>query len=202
MSCHQEDYDGVANPNHRAPRSRPIAPSCHTTTSLVGRHLRPRRDAVPAHRRARRGHLRLLPRRRRLRREAHHLRLVPPAGLRRHHHARPTRAWRSRPTAQSCHTTSGWPGGKFNHATTQFPLTGAHLPLACAQCHGDGVWRGKPTACVACHQRDYDRRDDPESPDRAVPDELHQLSHDDHAGRAPRSTTTRASSRSPARTSR
>lgn len=54
-----------------------------------------------------------------------------------------------------CHTMSGWTGGRFDHATTQFPLVGAHATVACAGCHGDGVFRGKATTCVGCHQADY-----------------------------------------------
>ena len=56
-----------------------------------------------------------------------------------------------------CHTTNTWTGANFNHGTTAFPLTGAHVQLTCDQCHGDGVYKGKPTACVSCHQADYNR---------------------------------------------
>ena len=35
-----------------------------------------------------------------------------------------------------CHTTEGWkPASGFNHATTKYPLTGAHATVACAKCH-------------------------------------------------------------------
>jgi hypothetical protein len=60
-----------------------------------------------------------------------------------------------------CHSTATWPGARFNHATTRFPLTGAHRAVQCQQCHGDGVYRGKNPACVGCHQADYDRTTDP-----------------------------------------
>ena len=37
---------------------------------------------------------------------------------------------------ESCHTTSAWqPAPGFNHATTKYPLTGAHATVACAKCH-------------------------------------------------------------------
>jgi DnaJ-class molecular chaperone len=61
----------------------------------------------------------------------------------------------------SCHTTVGWPGGLYDHAVTRFPLTGAHRATTCAQCHGDGIWRGKAMSCASCHQRDYDATVDP-----------------------------------------
>jgi Zn finger protein HypA/HybF involved in hydrogenase expression len=62
---------------------------------------------------------------------------------------------------QICHTTMRWQGARFDHGTTAFPLTGAHRQAACASCHGDGVWAGKSTACVSCHQTDYDGTTDP-----------------------------------------
>ena len=61
----------------------------------------------------------------------------------------------------TCHTTNAWQGANFNHNTTQFPLTGAHGAVACASCHGDGVYKGKPTACVACHRPEYDKTTTP-----------------------------------------
>jgi hypothetical protein len=60
-----------------------------------------------------------------------------------------------------CHTTSSWTGALFDHNTTKFPLTGAHRSVACQQCHGDGVYVGKSTACVSCHQQDYNATTDP-----------------------------------------
>jgi nitrate/TMAO reductase-like tetraheme cytochrome c subunit len=55
----------------------------------------------------------------------------------------------------SCHTTSSWTA-QFNHSTrTQFPLTGAHRAATCQQCHSDGVFQGKSTTCVSCHQPDF-----------------------------------------------
>jgi RecJ-like exonuclease len=66
------------------------------------------------------------------------------------------------PTAcDQCHSTASWPGARFNHAATRFPLTGAHRAVTCQECHGDGVRAGTPTACVACHQAAYDETTDP-----------------------------------------
>jgi Zn finger protein HypA/HybF involved in hydrogenase expression len=61
----------------------------------------------------------------------------------------------------TCHNTTRWQDAAFDHNATAFPLTGAHTPLPCANCHGDGVYRGKDTRCVACHQTDYDGTTDP-----------------------------------------
>jgi hypothetical protein len=57
---------------------------------------------------------------------------------------------------RACHGTLTWSGAVFDHATTRFPLTGAHRAAPCAGCHGDGVDRGKSADCVSCHRADYD----------------------------------------------
>jgi hypothetical protein len=61
----------------------------------------------------------------------------------------------------TCHTTASWGGARFNHDLSAFPLTGAHRAAPCASCHGDGVYHGKSTACVSCHQGDFDGTNDP-----------------------------------------
>ncbi|MDE3127188.1 MAG: hypothetical protein KGL38_04230, partial [Gemmatimonadota bacterium] len=66
------------------------------------------------------------------------------------------------PTAcETCHTTTNWTGATFNHSNTAFPLTGAHVTLACSACHADGVYKGKPTTCVSCHLADYNATSNP-----------------------------------------
>jgi cytochrome c3-like protein len=60
-----------------------------------------------------------------------------------------------------CHAQSTWSTARFNHDATRFALTGAHRAVTCQQCHGDGVFRGKSTACVSCHQQDYNGTTNP-----------------------------------------
>ena len=52
-------------------------------------------------------------------------------------------------TCDSCHTTTSWLGAVFNHSTTGFPLTGAHITTACALCHTSTAV--PPTDCYSCH---------------------------------------------------
>ena len=63
----------------------------------------------------------------------------------------------------SCHASSGWRQVSFDHATTRFPLHGAHASLACDVCHTqqgnqfEHLFNGhKPVAglCSDCHARD------------------------------------------------
>ena len=50
-----------------------------------------------------------------------------------------------------CHNTRDWQQATFDHSTTAFPLTGAHVDLPCLQCHTDSVFAGIPSRCAACH---------------------------------------------------
>lgn len=55
----------------------------------------------------------------------------------------------------SCHTTATWRSATFDHASTGFPLVGAHAGAACAGCHGAGnANKHPPQACFGCHARD------------------------------------------------
>jgi hypothetical protein len=60
-----------------------------------------------------------------------------------------------------CHTTVTWTGATFDHSKTQFPLTGAHKTVACAQCHVGGKFAGTPTQCVSCHLADFQKVTNP-----------------------------------------
>ncbi len=64
-------------------------------------------------------------------------------------------------TCESCHTTTAWAGGRFDHSSTRFALTGKHVSQTCIACHNDRVYKGKPSACAACHQTKYDATTDP-----------------------------------------
>lgn len=56
----------------------------------------------------------------------------------------------------SCHGFDGWSPSTFDHSRTSFPLSGAHVSVECTTCHVNAVYDGTPTACIACHQSDYD----------------------------------------------
>ena len=56
---------------------------------------------------------------------------------------------------QTCHTTVAWIPATFDHNTTSFPLTGAHVNVACNLCHINGQFAGTPTDCYSCHVKDF-----------------------------------------------
>ena len=61
-------------------------------------------------------------------------------------------------TCASCHTTARWAGADaFDHARTDFPLTGSHARIDCASCHGSGrsaQFSGVSARCLTCHADD------------------------------------------------
>ncbi len=54
----------------------------------------------------------------------------------------------------ACHSPDGWKPAKFDHNLSAFKLEGAHAEVACESCHRNGVFKGTPTDCYACHQQD------------------------------------------------
>jgi hypothetical protein len=52
---------------------------------------------------------------------------------------------------EACHNPSGWEEADFDHSRSSFPLTGAHVGLACESCHAAGQFAGLSTACESCH---------------------------------------------------
>jgi len=62
---------------------------------------------------------------------------------------------------QTCHNTTAWAPSSFNHSTsTTFPLTGAHIGMACIACHTNG-YGPIPTTCVSCHLATYNATNNP-----------------------------------------
>jgi nitrate/TMAO reductase-like tetraheme cytochrome c subunit len=68
-----------------------------------------------------------------------------------------------------CHSITTWTSAAFAHNTTRFPLAGAHRAVSCQGCHSDGVYRGKPTTCVSCHQAKFDATSQPNHRASAFP---------------------------------
>jgi hypothetical protein len=56
-------------------------------------------------------------------------------------------------TCLSCHNMTNWLGAVFDHNTTGFPLTGAHITTACALCHTSAAV--PPIDCYGCHSAQW-----------------------------------------------
>ena len=55
----------------------------------------------------------------------------------------------------SCHTNVAWQPATFDHNKTIFPLTGAHIQVACTNCHVNNRFAGTPTDCYSCHVQNF-----------------------------------------------
>jgi len=67
------------------------------------------------------------------------------------------------PECLACHP-DGSEGSGFDHALSNFPLTGAHLNISCDNCHQNG-YVGIATDCLACHEIDYINSINPTHPE-------------------------------------
>ena len=160
VSCHQTDYNNAKDPNHQQAQFPTDCTTCHTTTTWNGANFNHNTTAFPL--------------------TGAHVQVTcaqchgdgvykgKPTACVSCHQADYTNALNPNhqqaqfpTTCTQCHTTTTWNGASFNHSTTAFPLTGAHVQLTCDQCHGDGVYKGKPTTCVSCHQADYTKTTNP-----------------------------------------
>ena len=159
VSCHLKDYQGTTNPNHVTANFPQTCESCHSTSSwtgatfdhsttgftLTGLHLVPPRQCTDCH-------------------TNNNYNLTTAACVSCHqkdyntaitpvNHVQanfPT-------TCESCHDTVLWADGKFDHSATGFTLTNSHLapPRQCTDCHINNNYNLTSTACVSCHQKDY-----------------------------------------------
>ena len=55
-------------------------------------------------------------------------------------------------TCESCHNATAWSDATFDHDTTNFLLTGAHVRATCSACHQNSDFGDVGRTCVACHQ--------------------------------------------------
>lgn len=71
------------------------------------------------------------------------------------------------PACLACHPT-GSANDAFDHNTTNFPLTGAHLSTDCVECHTSG-YAGTPKQCSACHTTDFNQAANPKHSTLNIP---------------------------------
>jgi len=75
---------------------------------------------------------------------------------------------------QACHSINSWNGAVFDHATSGFPLTGAHVSVDCTDCHTQPSYAATSSECFACHQTDYQGATDPNHASAGFPTDCEQ----------------------------
>jgi hypothetical protein len=168
VSCHQTDYNNATVPNHQQAQFPTDCTACHTTTTWTGATFNHNTTAFPltgAHIQASCDQC-----------HGDGVYKGKPTTCVSCHQTEynnttdPSHQQAQFPTdCTACHTTTTWTGASFDHNATAFPLTGAHIQATCAQCHGDGIYKGKPTTCVSCHQTDYNNTTDPNHQQAQLP---------------------------------
>jgi hypothetical protein len=53
-----------------------------------------------------------------------------------------------------CHDELDWRKTRFDHDSTEYPLTGAHVTASCNGCHVTTEYKETPSDCVSCHAID------------------------------------------------
>jgi hypothetical protein len=165
VSCHQTDYNTATTPvNHIAARFPTTCETCHDTVlwthgtfnhtstgfQLTGSHTVPPRQCTDCHVNNNYSLSSTL---------CYSCHQKDYAGTNNPAHASagfPT-------TCELCHDTVVWTDSTFNHNNTPFPLTGSHTvpPRQCTQCHVNNNYTTLPTACIGCHQTDYNNTANP-----------------------------------------
>src|SRR5579872_661936 len=158
--CHQNDYNSTTNPPHVQANFSTQCDSCHTTASWQNATFDHNQSVFPLT-------------------GAHASVACAQCHLNGQFATAPTdcygchqQAWQSATpnhiaagfpqNCALCHTTSQWPGGKFDHSATKFPLTGAHATVTCTQCHtGNAAFSAASTACSSCHLNDFNKTTNP-----------------------------------------
>ena len=160
VSCHLKDFQGTTAPNHVQANLPQACEQCHTTTNWTGATFDHSKTGFPltgAHVAVQCATCHV----------NNNYNLTSAACVNCHLQnfqatTNPNHVSGGFPqTCEQCHNTTAWTGAAFDHSTTGFPLTGAHTPLACTQCHVNNNYNLSSAACVTCHQTNYDGTADP-----------------------------------------
>jgi hypothetical protein len=160
VTCHLKDFQGTTNPNHVSSNFPQTCEQCHNTVSwlnasfnhnttgfsLTGLHTVPPRQCTDCHNP-----------------KFGNYNISSTACVTCHlpdfqGTTNPNHVTANFPqTCDSCHNTTSWLNATFNHASTGFGLTGSHMapPRQCTDCHVNNNYTLGNTACVGCHQNDY-----------------------------------------------
>ena len=163
-SCHLKDYQNTNNPNHAQQGFSQTCEGCHTTNAwspanfdhsktqfpLTGQHTVPPRQCSDCH-------------------VNNNYNITNTTCVSCHLKDyqgtnNPNHVQQGIPqTCDVCHTTSAWQPANYDHSKTGFPLTGQHTvpPRQCTDCHVNNNYNLAQTACVSCHQTDYNNAKTP-----------------------------------------
>jgi hypothetical protein len=160
VSCHLKDYQGTTNPNHVQANFPQTCQNCHDTVSWLNaifNHANTGFALTGAHTALQCSQCHVNGNYNLTSGACSTCHLKDYQGT-----TNPNHVQAGFPTAcESCHSTVSWLGASFNHNNTGFPLTGAHVPLQCSQCHINGNYNLNTAACASCHLTDFNNTNAP-----------------------------------------
>jgi hypothetical protein len=159
-SCHTSDFTGTTNPNHVSSNYSHDCTPCHTTTAWTPASFNHALTAFPltgAHQAVACNSCHVNNVYTGLTTDCYNCHTSDFTGTTNPSHT----AGNFSHDCKQCHTTGAWTPASFNHATTAFPLTGAHISTACQSCHTNGNYQLSYTSCYPCHQTDFQNATNP-----------------------------------------
>lgn len=166
IDCHQDDYNNALNPNHTAAGISTTCESCHSTTAWIPstfNHTLTGFELLGVH----------------LTLQCSNCHEGTTGGLSSEcfscheddYNIAPDHLSQNYPhNCELCHNSTNWNEVNFNHNNTNFPLTGAHITVNCADCHESG-YTGTTTICYECHQQNYQQSTNPSHTALVLPTE-------------------------------
>ncbi len=82
-------------------------------------------------------------------------------------------------SCEACHTSGAWiPSQWLHNEQTEFSISGAHLDLACLDCHTTTPYSDLINTCTGCHQSNYDNTANPDHGEYGYSSTLCENCHD------------------------
>jgi hypothetical protein len=161
FACHQTDFNGTTNPNHVTAGYPTTCVTCHNTSAWMPSTFNHNNTAFPltgAHLTTQCSLCHVNNNYMTLPTDCYSCHTTDFTGT-----TSPPHVQAALPhTCSTCHTTVDWLNATFDHTLyAGYALTGMHATVACAQCHVNNVYVGTPTACIACHQTDFNGTTNP-----------------------------------------
>ena len=170
FTCHLPDYQKATNPNHVAASFPAGLHRLSHDGAMDGRQVRPHHeDDVPPDRRPRSADLQPVPHKRPVCGLSTQCFDVSPARLPEGGESE-SRGGRLPAGLHRLSHDGAMDGRQVRpHHEDDFPLTGAHVPVTCNQCHTNGQYAGLSTQCSTCHLPDYQKATNPNHVTAAFP---------------------------------
>ncbi|MFZ4619398.1 MAG: hypothetical protein ACOYNS_02490 [Bacteroidota bacterium] len=153
FSCHQKDYAAAKTPNHSAGQFSRTCLTCHTINTWKPStfdHNKTNFALVGSHQSVECSSCHKTGRFKGLAQDCYSCHQKDYAASVNPNHA----ATQMDHSCLNCHTLNSWSPSTFDHAKTDFKLTGAHTASACSKCHSTGTFKGTAKECYPCHLKD------------------------------------------------